>query len=66
MKKKCFFRDVESDLDEEHNEIKEEKYKIDSQLDISKTDEYNFDKYDEECKIINIIYYINNYFYSFL
>lgn len=66
MKKKYFFRDVESDLDEEHNEIKEEKYKIDSQLDISKTDEYNFDKYDEECKIINIIYYINNYFYSFL
>lgn len=64
MKKKYFFRDVESDLDEEHNEIKEEKYKIDSQLDISKIDEYDFDKYDEECKIINIIYYINNYFYS--
>lgn len=56
---KSELQDVESDLDEEHNEIKEEKYKIDSQLDISKIDEYDFDKYDEEsgaihCNINNI------------
>ncbi|XP_076753690.1 periodic tryptophan protein 1 homolog [Xylocopa sonorina] len=54
-------RNVESDSDAEHNnEVTEQKSETESCFDISKTDEYNFDKYDDEsdnvhCNIGNIV-----------
>ncbi|OAD54395.1 Periodic tryptophan protein 1 like protein [Eufriesea mexicana] len=56
-------QDATSDQDEEHN--KEGKSEIESESNISKLDEYNFDKYDDEsdnihCNISNIATFETN------